>query len=103
MKPPQRTNSLPIVQNQLSEQALTCNQPMVSLLIDNTIRYLVTVNQYSGSMISDTKHILISGSPLCQNTGLQFQGNEQYQNIINALISSVTDRLISSDYLSRRN
>ena len=40
---------------------------------------------------------------MCQNVGSQFQDNEQCQNILNALISGVTDRLINSDYLSQRN
>ncbi|KAB2626028.1 S ribonuclease [Pyrus ussuriensis x Pyrus communis] len=62
MKPPHRTNSLPIVQNQLSKQALACDQPMVALLIDNIVRYPGIVNQYSSGINSDTGHRLISGS-----------------------------------------
>ena len=62
MKPPHWTNSLPIAKDQLFEQALASNQPMVALLIDDTVRYLRTVNQYSGKMISDIGHMLVSGS-----------------------------------------
>ncbi|KAB2600024.1 S ribonuclease [Pyrus ussuriensis x Pyrus communis] len=48
MKPPLRTNSLPI--------------STMALLIDDAIRYLKAVNQYSGGMISDIKHMLVFGS-----------------------------------------
>ncbi|KAB2615281.1 S ribonuclease [Pyrus ussuriensis x Pyrus communis] len=73
MKPPHKTNSSPIVQNHPLEWTLTSNQPTMALLIDDIVRYPEIVNQYSGGIISDTKHMLVSGSdtfvPECQFKG----------------------------------
>ena len=45
--------------------------------------------------------MLVSGSnTLMPNTGSQFQGSKQYQNIVYAFISCAIDKLINGDYLS---